>query len=227
MDAMWNALSALERTLMCVAVPATLVLLVELIMLLAGLAHGASGGAGLDDADGLDMDGLDADGLDAGEAGAAGMGAPDADAPHTAQGAHGELRMFTLMGVASFFAVSGWAGLALMDASLPGALAAALAAGLGALAMYGCALALRWFAQLGEAGNVALRGAVGRFAEAYLPIAPGRAEGGKVALTLQGRFMVLDAVTDAAEAIPTGARVVVTGLADSSTLLVRPARDGK
>lgn len=224
---MWNALSALERTLMCVAVPATLVLLVELIMLLAGLAHGASGGAGLDDADGLDMDGLDADGLDAGEAGAAGMGAHDADAPHTAQGAHGELRMFTLMGVASFFAVSGWAGLALMDASLPGALAAALAAALGALAMYGCALALRWFARLGEAGNVALRGAVGRFAEAYLPIAPGRAEGGKVALTLQGRFMVLDAVTDAAEAIPTGARVVVTGLADSSTLLVRPARDGK
>ena len=92
-----------------------------------------------------------------------------------------------------FFAITGWAGLALIDAALPDMLAVVLGVGLGVLAMYLCAVVMRWFGRLGEAGNVSLAGAVGQFAEAYLPIGPERAEGGKVSLTLQGRFLVLDA----------------------------------
>ncbi len=275
---LWEAFDLVQKVLLCMAVPATLLLVVELVLMLVGLAHGAGDadvspdagsaddlaaqgvdgtdvdgldahGLGMDsmDAHGLGVDGLDAhglgvDGLDAHGLGvdgldAHGLGAHDLDAHglsahdldahdiHDAQHARGELRWFTLVGMLSFFAITGWAGLALIDAALPEALAVPLATGLGVLAMYLCAVVMRWFGRLGEAGNVALEGAVGQFAEAYLPIAPGRAPGGKVSLTLQGRFLVLDAVTDAPDEIPTGARVVVTGLAGGDAVLVRRARE--
>lgn len=279
---LWNAFDLVQKVLLCMAVPATLLLVVELVLMLVGLAHGAgdadigahTGADGIDmdapdasgididtpDASGMDMDVSDASGIDMGVPDASGidMNAPDAvdldtghahiggiDAhnpdssldygahmaahigggEHEAQHAHGELRWFTLVGMLSFFAITGWAGLALIDAALPDMLAVVLGVGLGVLAMYLCAVVMRWFGRLGEAGNVSLAGAVGQFAEAYLPIGPERAEGGKVSLTLQGRFLVLDAVTDAARAIPTGARVVIIGLADDSTVLVRPARE--
>ena len=269
---LWNAFDLVQKVLLCMAVPATLLLVVELVLMLVGLAHGAgdadigahTGADGIDmdapDASGIDMEAPDVSGIDMDAPDASGidMNAPDAvdldtghahiggiDAhnpdssldygahmaahigggEHEAQHAHGELRWFTLVGMLSFFAITGWAGLALIDAALPDMLAVVLGVGLGVLAMYLCAVVMRWFGRLGEAGNVSLAGAVGQFAEAYLPIGPERAEGGKVSLTLQGRFLVLDAVTDAARAIPTGARVVIIGLADDSTVLVRPARE--
>lgn len=259
---LWNAFDLVQKVLLCMAVPATLLLVVELVLMLVGLAHGAgdadigahTGTDGIDmdapdasgmdmdvsDASGIDMDAPDAVDIDTGHAHIGGIDAHNPDSSldygahmaahigggeHEAPHAHGELRWFTLVGMLSFFAITGWAGLALIDAALPDMLAVVLGVGLGVLAMYLCAVVMRWFGRLGEAGNVSLAGAVGQFAEAYLPIGPERAEGGKVSLTLQGRFLVLDAVTDAARAIPTGARVVIIGLADDSTVLVRPARE--
>lgn len=217
---MWNALDAVQRALVAIAAPATVLLVAEFVMLLVGLCQGgapddADMGDG-PDADMEPMDGVDADAdadIDAGDG-------PDA-AP--ARGADG-LRWFTLLGVASLLAVTGWGGLALMEAALPVALAVALALAMGVGAMYLCALAMRGFRRLGERGNLTVTSAVGKFAEVYLPIPPGRAAGGKVMLKMQGRLVELDAVTDGAEALPTGARVVVKGLAGDGAVLVRAAR---
>lgn len=217
---MWNALDALQRALVAIAAPATVLLAAEFVMLLVGLSQGgapddADMGDGTD-ADMEPMDDVDADAdadIDTGDG-------PDA-AP--ARGADG-LRWFTLLGVASLLAVTGWGGLALMEAALPVALAVALALAMGVGAMYLCALAMRGFRRLGERGNLTVTSAVGKFAEVYLPIPPGRAAGGKVMLKMQGRLVELDAVTDGAEALPTGARVVVKGLAGDGAVLVRAAR---
>ena len=219
---MWNALDALQRALVAIAAPATVLLAAECVMLLAGLAQGgapddADIGDG-PDADMEPMEGADADAdadIDAGDG-------PDADAT-PARGADG-LRWFTLLGVASLLAVTGWGALALMEAALPAALAVALALAMGVGAMYLCALAMRGFRRLGERGNLTVTSAVGKFAEVYLPIPPGRAAGGKVMLKMQGRLVELDAVTDGAQALPTGARVVVKGLAGDGAVLVRAAR---
>lgn len=217
---MWNALDAVQRALVAIAAPATVLLAAEFVMLLVGLSQGgAPDDADMSDGPDADMepaDGIDADAdidVDAGDG-------PDA-AP--ARGADG-LRWFTLLGVASLLAVTGWGGLALMEAALPAALAVALALAMGVGAMYLCALALRGFRRLGERGNLTVTSAVGKFAEVYLPIPPGRAAGGKVMLKMQGRLVELDAVTDGAEALPTGARVVVKGLAGDGAVLVRAAR---
>ena len=217
---MWNALDAVQRALVAIAAPATVLLAAEFVMLLVGLSQGgapddADMGDGTD-ADMEPMDDVDADAdadIDTGDG-------PDA-AP--ARGADG-LRWFTLLGVASLLAVTGWGGLALMEAALPVALAVALALAMGVGAMYLCALAMRGFRRLGERGNLTVTSAVGKFAEVYLPIPPGRAAGGKVILKMQGRLVELDAVTDGAEALPTGARVVVKGLAGDGAVLVRAAR---
>ena len=217
---MWNALDAVQRALVAIAAPATVLLAADFVMLLVGLSQGgapddADMGDGTD-ADMEPMDDVDADAdadIDTGDG-------PDA-AP--ARGADG-LRWFTLLGVASLLAVTGWGGLALMEAALPVALAVALALAMGVGAMYLCALAMRGFRRLGERGNLTVTSAVGKFAEVYLPIPPGRAAGGKVMLKMQGRLVELDAVTDGAEALPTGARVVVKGLAGDGAVLVRAAR---
>ena len=217
---MWNALDAVQRALVAIAAPATVLLAAEFVMLLVGLSQGgapddADMGDGTD-ADMEPMDDVDADAdadIDTGDG-------PDA-AP--ARGADG-LRWFTLLGVASLLAVTGWGGLALMEAALPVALAVALALAMGVGAMYLCALAMRGFRRLGERGNLTVTSAVGKFAEVYLPIPPGRAAGGKVMLKMQGRLVELDAVTDGAQALPTGARVVVKGLAGDGAVLVRAAR---
>lgn len=234
----WNALDATQRALFAIAVPATVLLVAEFVMLLVGLAQGG-GADSVDDADtGGDLDGnidadvdgdvdidMDIDGdIDvAGDAdGDIDMNV-DADAGAHVRGESG-LRWFTLLGVASLLAITGWAGLALIEAALPAVLAIGMALLLGIGAMYLCALALRGFRRLGERGNLLVTSAVGKFAEVYLPIPPRRSASGKVTLNMQGRFVELDAVTDAADALPTGARVVVTGVAEGGAVLVRAAR---
>ena len=128
------------------------------------------------------------------------------------------------LGVLSFLAITGWAGLALIEAALPAVLAIGVALGLGVLAMYLCAVVMRSFKRMGAQGNLNVVNARGMFAEAYMPIPAHRAGIGKVTLTMQGRFVELDAVTDDGKDIPTGARVVVMGEVDNGTVLVRAAR---
>lgn len=253
----WNALDIVQKALFTIAVPSTLLLVVEFVMLLAGLAggHGDVDGVGDDadidapDADLSDMDVSDVDAdltdidvsdglpdMDASDTGGMrdmdGMDLPDVDdihpqaydEPNAAGRASGELRWFTLLGVLSFLAITGWAGLALIEAALPAVLAIGVALGLGVLAMYLCAVVMRSFKRMGAQGNLNVVNARGMFAEAYMPIPAHRAGIGKVTLTMQGRFVELDAVTDDGKDIPTGARVVVMGEVDSGTVLVRAAR---
>lgn len=217
---LWQTFDIVQKLLFTMAVPATALLLIELIMQLIGMTHGP-------DADAPDMDEanaeIDADDADM-DADSMDTDSMDTDSMDASEHAAGSLRWFTLTGILAFFAVSGWAGLALIDAELTEGLALFMALGLGVLVMYLCALVLRSFTRMNESGTLIIENAVGRFAEAYLPIEPNAAAGGKVALTLQGQFVVLDAITKDEEIIPTGARVVITGVVEGSTLIVRAVR---
>ena len=89
---LWNAFDLVQKVLLCMAVPATLLLVVELVLMLVGLAHGAgdadigahTGADGIDmdapDASGIDMEAPDASGMDMDVSDASGidMNAPDA-----------------------------------------------------------------------------------------------------------------------------------------------------
>ena len=73
-------------------------------------------------------------------------------------------------------------------------------------------------------GTLDIRNALGLAGTVYLTVPAARQGPGKVNVLVQEQLREFDAVTDSAGAIPTGADIVVTGLAGRDTLLVAPKR---
>ena len=128
----WNSLDALQHFFAYVAIPATLILCIQTILLLFGLGAGGDG----------DLD-SDTSGLDTGDGTAPDLDAPDLDTPDTdvpdswdGEGGHAlepdpGLRIFTIRGLVAFFSVFGWAGLALSRSGMSGGLSTLIAFLLG------------------------------------------------------------------------------------------------
>lgn len=232
----WEALSGLQQVLACFAIPATVLLVLQTILLLftAG-GHDADHG-GLEDNSGLDAGGADGSAGEAGpdvqmdagaEGDAAGAGEGDAGAGEgeTAHdGAHhaAGVRIFTVRGLVAFFAVGGWLGLALLDLGFPAGGAVALGAVGGFLALLLVAFILKWALRLQENGALSLRNAVAHTGTCYITVPPRRTGSGKVTVMVQEQLVELEAVTDGDEAIRPGTQIQVTGLAGENLLVVRP-----
>ena len=195
MAAWWQSLSALDHVLLYIAVPATLILLIQTVLLFAGGAFDSDGDAGVPDADGPGFDGPDADGGPLHEA------AADPETPDTG------LHLFTV-----------W----LHQVGLPGFLSVFLAIPIGFAGMVGIALAVRQALRLQYDGTLDLRNALGRTGTVYLTVPPGRSSPGKVTLTVQEQLTEFEALTDSPAPIPPGSPVRVTGLAGRGALLVEP-----
>ena len=232
MRAWWEALTMLERLFAAVAIPATLLLLIQMVMTLVGLGgHDADLDADSPDGDfpdldgetlpdGIDLDGdgipdisLDTDGLDADGPDTDGDSAPG---QHAAPG----LRLFTFRGVVAFLAVSGWAALAISRAGHPWLAAILVGLLLGAGAMVLMAVVMRLFLRLQTDGTVDLGNAVGLPGEVYLPIPAERAGEGKVNVVIQDTMTECAAVTDEGTALSTGEKVTVVGLTRERQLVV-------
>ncbi len=245
----WAGLSFLQQCFGIVAVPATVILILQTILLLVGLGgHSADHGEADDfdtdsDAD-VDTDGdIDADGamdeigdidgdgdIDADDVAAFHDLAHDHDYDflHEQSGAHHDgahhaagLRLFTLRGIVALFAVGGWLGIAMCDLDVHPALCVTIAAvgGIGALVL--SALVIKYSLALQESGNISAKNAVAHTATVYIPIPPSRTGTGKVTMTLQERFVEMDALTDENETIPTGKSVQVVSITDKNELVVR------
>lgn len=235
MAAWWESLTLFEQICLYIAVPATLILLIQLVMLLAGLGGGGDAGTDGADADGGDWDaGLDGD-LDAGGADLDGNGLPDSvdmDDLHDGagdgsaevhQGIFSGLNILTVRGVVAFLTLFGWSGLWLSQLGLHPLLAAFLAIQIGVIGMVGVALILRSALRLQYDGTLDLRNAVGLAGTVYLTVPARRGGCGKVNVLVQEQLREFEAVTEEAEPIPTGEKVLVTGLAGEDTLLVSRA----
>ena len=232
MAAWWESLTLFEQICLYIAVPATLILLIQLVMLLAGLGGGGDAGTDGADADGGDWDaGLDGD-LDAGGADLDGNGLPDSvdmDDLHDGagdgsaevhQGIFSGLNILTVRGVVAFLTLFGWSGLWLSQLGLHPLLAAFLAIQIGVIGMVGVALILRSALRLQYDGTLDLRNAVGRAGTVYLTVPARRGGCGKVNVLVQEQLREFEAVTEEAEPIPAGEKVLVTGLAGEDTLLL-------
>ncbi len=200
----WESLSVLQQVFAYFAIPATIILIVQTILVLFGI-----GDNDLDTGDGLDA--FDAD--DFGDGGDGFEGAGDG------------LALFSIRGIVAFFSVGGWAGIVVAERINSAFISIVIAFIAGAVALYSVALLFKLAAGLQSKGNLALENAVGKTAKVYITIPGSRAGFGKVTLTFQGRFAECDAVTDEGDALHTGALVTVTGLADASTLIVAPLTD--
>lgn len=211
----WESLSMFSQVLACMAIPATLILLIQTIMMLIGLGSGGDGDIDTDVDTDIDVDGdIDVDVSD----GVFGDELPEGDLDPS--GFDG-LRIFSVRGIVAFFVVFGWVGIALDSAKLSPYVTLPIAFASGFVMMLLIALLFRAIMKLESSGNIDIRNALGVSGTVYLKI-PAKREGqGKINVMIQGSYCERDAVTDSEEALPTGSEVVVTGLSGQNTLVVR------
>ncbi len=209
MLAWWNSLELASQIFYCMAVPSTLILLVQTVLMFIGIEGDGDGDIGeiADVAPDADLpDGVfEGDGI-----------AEDLD-PSGFDG----LRIFSVRGIIAFFVVFGWVGVVMLgaDISLPITLLVATVCGAGM--MFLLAVLLRAVMRLRSDGNTDNRNAIGVSGKVQLVIPPARTGEGKVHLMLQGSYVERNAVTDESDPIPTGAEVVVIGVSGQTDLVVR------
>lgn len=203
----WNSLGLTLQTFYCIAIPSTLVLLIQTILMFIGM----------DDDTDIDSDTI-ADDL------------PDVD-----EGVFGEneisdtvdtwglqgLKIFTVKGIISFFVVFGWSGIVLLGADVPVLITIPVATICGFGMMFLLAVLFKLVFKLRSDGNIDNKNAIGVSGKVYLTIPPSRTGEGKVYVMLQGSYVERAAVTDNEEAIPTGAEIVVVGVSGDASLVVR------
>ena len=206
----WNSLGITMQVFYCIALPATLIIVIQTILLMIGIGHG---GEGVEFSDTSGIDGLDV---------------PDmpADIPTDMPGAHaidgcehtaigdgsnpsdfGTMQLFTLQGIMTFLCVFGWTGVICTSLGLHVAIAIIIALVLGFLAMLGVAKVLQLTRKLTQDGSLDVRRLLGEKGRVYIPSPANESGEGKVTIAAGERFIELSAVTDEQETIPTGTQV--------------------
>lgn len=209
----WNSLAVATQVFYCIAIPATLVLLIQTVLMLIGIGDDADG---FDDAD---LDGV-LDDMDASDASDGIFGDDDISDAADIAGFDG-LRVFTLRGLVAFFVVFGWIGVAMQGADVSLWITVPVAAVCGFAMMVALAFLIRAVLKLRSDGNTDNRNAVGTAGKVHLTVPPSRSGEGKVHVMLQGAYVERNAVTDSEEAIPTGSEVVVVGVSGQTDLVVK------
>ena len=209
----WNSLGTAAQIFYCVAIPSTLVLLIQTVMMFLGFGED---GAGDDIPDAIPDDISDTD-IDMGDGV---FGEDTVTEVHDFSGFEG-LRIFTVRGFVAFFVVFGWVGVVIQDAGAKLWLTLLVATACGFAMMVVLALLLRAVMRLRNDGNTDNRNAIGTSGKVYLTIPPSRTGEGKVQVMLQGSYVERGAVTDETEAIPTGSEIVVVGVSGQTDLVVR------
>ena len=206
----WDSLGAIGRVFACVAIPSTVILFLQTILMLIGIGGSELGGdAG--DAD-IDTD-LDVDSPD----GIFGGGDDTADSDFELDDG---LRLFSFRGIIAFLTVMGWVGVLCVRLEVALPLTVLIAAVSGIAAMFAIALLFRLIYSLQSDGTEDIRHALGMSGTVYLRIPPERTGKGKVNLMLDGKLVEKEAVTDEYEVLNYGEQIVVVGISGQTELIV-------
>ena len=188
----WDSLSQMSQVFATVAIPATVVMVLQTILLFFGIGDGDD----VEIAD--DVDDISSGALD---------------------GSDG-LSLFTIRGIVAFFAVGGWTGIAVDNAKGSEALAIILSLLAGSAALFRIAYLFKFAFKLQNNGTLSLENAVGKTGEVYIPIPANRGGTGKVMVTVQERLCELSAITSEDRELKTGEYIRVIEAIDEQTVLV-------
>lgn len=195
MIAWWNNMDLIGQIFALIAIPSTLILLVQTVLVLFG------GDGDMDD--GIDLNGN-------------GM----ADTPGDG-GADG-MALFSLRGIMAMASVGGWSGLVMHEAGINMVITIILAVAFGFLALVGIAWIMKLSSKLQSSGNIDLGYAIGKVGTVYIPVPPSMKGSGKVNITVQERFIEVNAVTTSDRKLTTGESVRVVATDETGMLVVEP-----
>lgn len=189
----WNQLDAFARVYALIAIPSTLILVVQTVLLFLGVGDGD---------DGIDLTG-------------------DGQIDTPGDGGSDGLVLFSVRGIMAMLCVGGWSGLALYASGAAQWLTILLSLLCGLAALFMIACLMRAAMKLQSSGNISLAAAIGKTGRVYIPIPPRTQGSGKITLTLQERFIEADAVTTADRRLATGEAVRIVST-DEDLLVVEP-----
>ena len=189
----WNSLSDLQHIFAFIGIPATLVLIVQTILLFFGIGDGD---------DGIDLDG---DGI-----------------PDEIGGDDG-LTLFSIRGIVGMLCIAGWAGIVFIDFGVSNILSIILALLCGVATLFGIAYLMKAVLKLQSNGTMQLGAAVGKTGEVYIPIPPKGKGRGKINIIVQDKYVELDAVTKSEETLKTGETVRVVSTDEMGLVMVERA----
>ena len=204
----WNSLGLASQILYCIAIPSSLVLIIQTVLMFLGL-----GDEGDTDVE-LDADASDAEISD-------GVYGEDSVEGFEDYSDIGGLRIFTFRGIIAFFVIFGWVGIVMQSFGVNLPLTIIVSIICGFAMMVGIAFLFRLVMRLKNNGNADNRNAIGTAGKVYLTIPPSRTGEGKVNIMLQGAYVERNAVTDEAESIPTGCEIIVVGTSGQTSLVVK------
>lgn len=210
----WFSNDPVLAILYLLAIPATVILLLQTILLLFGM--------GGEDGD-LDSDtsGLGDGGEFADEVPDDVDGDIDGEVDGGFEGDTG-LRLITVRGIVAFFAVGGWSGITALQLGASHLLAVFIALVMGLAALFIVALFFKWILRMRHSGTMRLSNAVGSIGEVYITVPASASGSGKINVILQSQLSELTAVTYADRALRYGEKVRVTGTIGENTLIVEP-----
>jgi len=187
----WNGLSILSQIFAAIAIPATLIMIIQSLMMFLGL--GFESDVEADISENIDYNVHDSsDGLS----------------------------LITVRGMVAFFAIGGWAGLVASNGGISSVVSIIIAFFAGTLSLVGIAYLFKASLKLQGSGNLQIVNAVGKTGKVYIPIPANKSGTGQITILIQERLVELSAVTNDDRMLKTGEFVVVSQLIDEQTVLV-------
>jgi membrane-bound ClpP family serine protease len=188
----WSGLDLLRQVLYCIAVPGTVILIVQTILMFFGIG---------------------------GESAEFDAPVEAADLTTTGADGFGIMALFTFQGIVAFFCVFGWSGIVVMNATNIVTLSLILAFIFGFAAMFGVAKAIRFMTRLAESGTINMKLLIGESGVVYIPIPEDKSKRGKVNVQLAERIVECEAISEGG-ALPTNTPVRVTDIIGGNVLVV-------
>ena len=191
----WDSLLVFQQVMFILAVTASFVMLIFIVLMLIGIDHS--------DFDGIDSPDFHLDVIN--------------DEPLSAIGG---LKVISVRGVLAFISIGGWAAFLFAELMSPW-FATLIGLVFGTVAAYLVALAFRAIFKLESSGNIDYENSIGKIGTVYMRIPKKRSGKGKVTIVLQERLIEADAVTNEDEDIKPRTEVEVIGVVETTTLIVK------
>jgi membrane protein implicated in regulation of membrane protease activity len=200
MQEWWEMLSTFEKVFWYIAIPFSVILLIQIILTFVGIGGASSDvGEGFTDVAG---DGDIPEEIDLSD-----MAGPG-------------FSFFTFRNFVAFFTVFGWAGIVGLKQGFSNVMVVLFAIICGLLIMLIISTLFYFISRLTDSGNLDIRNALNKIGKVYIPIKANSGNVGKIQLTVQDSTRELPAITYGEKDLPTGTVVKVTKIVSGNILVV-------